>query len=115
MTKLNEIDNETSAKQALNSESARSENAPNYDVLKGDKMIAIGQQRVHVNAVTAKIREDIAFLEDRIRRMEKMKAPSETVLNTYRAMLASRKSVLKWLEEHDMIASRPPETKKTGS
>lgn len=114
MTKLNEVVIKTRAKHALNVKSTRSKNALN-SVTKGDKMIAIGQQRIHVNAVTTKIREDIAFLEDRIRRMEKMKAPSETVLNTYRAMLASRKSVLKWLEEHDMIASDQPKAKKTGS
>jgi len=82
---------------------------------RGKKVIAIGQQRILVNAVTSKIQDDITFLEDRIRRMEKMKAPSETILNTYRAMLSSRQSVLKWLEEHEMISSRQNDTKKTGS
>ena len=70
-----------------------------------NNLIAVGQQRIHVNAVTTKIREDIAFLEDRIQPMESMSTPSETVLNTYRAMLTSRKSVLSWLEEHHMMAS----------
>ncbi|SMF20920.1 hypothetical protein SAMN02745866_01316 [Alteromonadaceae bacterium Bs31] len=78
----------------------------------GDKLLAIGDQRIHVNAVTTKIRDDIAFLEDRILRMEKMKNPSETVLNTYKAMLDSRKSVLQWLKEHDMITTPPASVKR---
>ncbi|WP_075184948.1 hypothetical protein [Teredinibacter haidensis] len=71
-----------------------------------DKLLAVGQQRIHVNAVTTKISDDIAFLRDRIQRMEAMKAPNETVLNTYRAMLASRQSVLKWLKEHNMTTTK---------
>lgn len=79
--------------------------------LTGEKIIAIGQQRVHVNAVTSKIRDDIAFLQDRIHRMEQMKSPNQTVLNTYKAMLESRRSVLRWLEEHKMITPTPVEEK----
>jgi len=74
---------------------------------KREPLIAIGEQRIHVNAVTTKIREDIAFLEDRIRRMEQMRNPSQTVLNTYKSMLDSRVSVLHWLEEQGMVASKP--------
>ncbi len=76
-----------------------------------EKLLAIGEQRVHVNAVTTKIRDDIAFLEDRIFRMEKMQNPSETVLNTYRTMLDSRQSVLQWLEEHEIVSSPSPAEK----
>ncbi|WP_236074733.1 hypothetical protein [Teredinibacter purpureus] len=76
-----------------------------------DKVIAVGQQRVHVSAVTTKICEDIAFLEDRIHRLEEMKAPSETVINTYRAMLESRQSVLEWLQEHPLETSQTTEPK----
>jgi len=80
-----------------------------------EKIIAIGQQRVHVNAVTTKIQNDIAFLEDRIGRMKNMKAPSQTVLNTYQAMLESRLSVLHWLEDHEMISTGKRPEEKTGS
>ncbi|TVZ37791.1 hypothetical protein P886_2136 [Alteromonadaceae bacterium 2753L.S.0a.02] len=81
-----------------------------------EKVLAIGQQRVHVNAITTKITEDIAFLQDRIQRMKQMKAPSQTVLATYEAMLASRLSVLKWLEDHDMITSEKQDShQQTGS
>lgn len=70
-----------------------------------EKILAIGQQRIHVNAITTKIHEDIAFLENRIERMKKMKSPSQPVLATYEAMLSSRQSVLRWLEDHDMSIS----------
>ncbi|WP_018015891.1 hypothetical protein [Teredinibacter turnerae] len=73
---------------------------------KSDKILAIGQQRIHVTAITTKIHEDIAFLESKIERMKKMRSPSRTVLATYESMLASRMSVLKWLENHDMISNQ---------
>ncbi|WP_246439056.1 hypothetical protein [Teredinibacter franksiae] len=104
--------NTDSEKTKLNAgATAQPNNAVTNDTLEkaitteADKLIVIGQQRIHVNAVTTKILADIAFLEDRIARMDSMKNPSETVLNTYRAMLTSRKSVLKWLQEHNMIVS----------
>ncbi len=44
-----------------------------------------------------KVEEDIAFLESRISAMEKHPRPNRIVLDTYRTMLNSRQSVLKWL------------------
>lgn len=48
--------------------------------------------------VKIKVEEDIAFLHARISAMEAHPRPNRLVLDTYKSMLNSRLSVLKWLQ-----------------
>lgn len=50
------------------------------------------------SSVRIKVEEDIAFLRARIGTMENHPRPNRLVLDTYKAMLNSRLSVLKWLQ-----------------
>lgn len=70
-----------------------------------DRSLQIGREHVNVNTVTNKVLEDIDFLRDRIKMIESQRTPNTVILNTYQKMLESRESVLKWLEEHEVICS----------
>lgn len=45
-----------------------------------------------------RIEQDIAFLTDRLSQLEAQSKPNQKILQTYRSMLESRHSVLKWLK-----------------
>ncbi len=51
-----------------------------------------------ISALTAKVIEDIQFLQDRIERVKNLQTPNTSVLKTYEAMLQSRQQVLVWLQ-----------------
>lgn len=58
----------------------------------------VGGQLANASKVRLKVRQDIAFLTDRIASLESHPRPNHPVINTYKGMLESRQSVLKWLE-----------------
>ena len=62
--------------------------------------LMIGDQRVNVEAMSVKVEEDIAFLQERLARMHRQSTPNRVVVKTYESMLASRQSVLAWLQQH---------------
>ncbi|WP_246125365.1 hypothetical protein [Exilibacterium tricleocarpae] len=76
------------------------------------QQLMIGNQRVNVDAMSAKVKKDIAFLQDRIARMRRQRAPNQVVVETYESMLASRQSVLAWLQQHGAgdVSDRKPYT-----
>ncbi len=62
--------------------------------------LIIGDQRVNVDAMSEKVEHDIAFLQERIQRLQQQSTPNDVVIKTYQSMLASRQSVLAWLRRH---------------
>lgn len=56
-----------------------------------------GSQLNDAENVRRKVEQDIAFLTDRITSLEAHHRPNQPVIDTYRSMLASRRSVLNWL------------------
>lgn len=54
------------------------------------------------NDVRRKVEQDIAFLSDRISALEAQQRPNHPVIDTYRTMLESRRSVLRWLQDGDL-------------
>ncbi|WP_341936277.1 hypothetical protein [Marinimicrobium sp. C2-29] len=58
-------------------------------------------------AVRTRVKQDIDFLRDRIDDMEQQTRPNRHVIQTYRTMLDSRRSVLNWLDhgEEDIICA----------
>lgn len=56
-----------------------------------------GNQLNEAENVRRKVEQDIAFLTDRIASLEAHHRPNQPVIDTYRSMLASRRSVLNWL------------------
>lgn len=74
---------------------------PKMLMSKEDRTLVIGSQRVKLDAISNKVRQDIAFLSARIDAMKAQRVPNEAVLRTYESMLASRESVMEWLLEYD--------------
>lgn len=66
--------------------------------------LVIGKESVRSDAMSAKLRQDIAFLTDRLSRLEKQLNPNPEVLKVYREMLESRHAVLNWLDENKRSA-----------
>lgn len=62
-----------------------------------EQKILVGGHITDTAAVRAKVEQDIAFLTGQISNMEKHARPNKIVLDTYKGMLKSRVSVLKWL------------------
>ncbi len=62
------------------------------------QLVVSGQLR-QANDVRRKVEQDIAFLSDRIAALEAQQRPNRPVIDSYRIMLESRKSVLKWLQD----------------
>ncbi|WNO09476.1 hypothetical protein [Teredinibacter sp. KSP-S5-2] len=81
--------------------------APSTAVSDDEHLIVIGKEKVQVNAVVTKVAEDIAFLQARIKQMESSIPVNKVMLKTYKDMLASRRAVLAWFEEHEMVCSLP--------
>lgn len=60
--------------------------------------LVVAGHLANASRVREKVRQDIAFLEDRIASLESQQRPNRPVIETYRTMLESRQSVLRWLE-----------------
>ncbi|MGD8175583.1 hypothetical protein [Marinimicrobium sp. ARAG 43.8] len=70
------------------------------------RLLANGQLQ-QVQHVRLKVEQDIAFLRHRIDALEAQLRPNQPVIDTYRTMLESRRSVLHWLNEgHIDLAER---------
>lgn len=63
--------------------------------------LVVGGSLASAGAVRTKVKQDIDFLRARITALEQQARPNRPVIQTYRAMLESRRSVLKWLEHGD--------------
>jgi len=61
--------------------------------------LVIGKESVRSDSVTAKVSQDIAFLTDRLGRLESQSKPNPEVIKVYRDMLDSRYAVLEWLNQ----------------
>lgn len=61
--------------------------------------VVIGSESVRGDAIAAKVHQDIAFLTDRLQRLENQTNPNPQVLKVYRDMLESRYAVLDWLSQ----------------
>lgn len=70
------------------------------------QFVARGQLK-QANDVRRKVEQDIAFLCDRIAALEAQPRPNKPVIDTYRTMLASRQSVLRWLKDGELRHSAP--------
>lgn len=63
------------------------------------RKIVVDGQLAEATSVQTKVEQDIAFLQHRINLMQKQKTPNSIVIETYEAMLKSRRSVLSWLHD----------------
>lgn len=59
--------------------------------------LVIGDQRLKITAISHKLQLDIALLQERIITLSAHASANTLVLNTYKEMLDSRRSVLAWL------------------
>ncbi|MAZ87470.1 MAG: hypothetical protein CL693_07485 [Cellvibrionaceae bacterium] len=62
--------------------------------------LIIGNQRIKIEEISAKIERDVSFLRHRIHRLENQTKPNTVIIKTYEDMLHSRLSVLNWLEDY---------------
>ncbi|WP_341936750.1 hypothetical protein [Marinimicrobium sp. C2-29] len=62
--------------------------------------VVIGNESVRGDAIVTKVHQDIAFLTDRLGRLESQANPNPQVLKVYRDMLESRYAVLEWINTH---------------
>lgn len=69
-----------------------------------ERVLVIGPRRIKVNSLMSKVTEDINFLQSRIEAAKQLKSPNSTILATYEEMLASRESILEWLQELEASA-----------
>ncbi|MES2822269.1 MAG: hypothetical protein V4732_01620 [Pseudomonadota bacterium] len=74
------------------------------------KKLNIGNLEFNSEDIARKVENDIAFLVDRLRMLERQKIPNAVVVQTYRDMLDSRYAVLGWLRFdseaiHEKVAS----------
>lgn len=59
--------------------------------------VVIGSESVKGDVIAEKVRQDIAFLSDRLERLKRNATPNPQVLKVYQDMLESREAVLTWL------------------
>jgi len=59
--------------------------------------LSIGDVELNSEDVAVTVENDIAFLSERLRILERQKMPNAIMLQTYRDMLDSRHAVLNWL------------------
>ncbi len=59
----------------------------------------VSGQLKQASDVRRKVEQDIVFLSNRIADLETQERPNRPVIDSYRTMLESRKSVLKWLQD----------------
>ena len=67
------------------------------------RKIVIDGQLNEVSSVQLKVVQDIAFLQNRIGLMRKQSHPNYVVIATYENMLKSRKAVLAWIEDGNVV------------
>jgi|TARA_B110000116_G_scaffold91917_1_gene80112 hypothetical protein len=70
-----------------------------------EQRLIIGNNNAHSNVIVNKVRKDIEFLNTKILYVEGQRKPNDKILNTYKAMLESRYSVLEWLENNNNITT----------
>lgn len=83
-------------------------NTPEVENTPGTSMVT-GGPLIGARAVRTRVKQDIDFLRNRIDDLEQQTRPNRHVIQTYRTMLNSRRSVLKWLdhgEEDSACAER---------
>lgn len=66
--------------------------------------IMIGGELVNRSLVSEKLRQDIAFLTDRIERLNRQRSPNPKVIKVYQDMLDTRHSVLNWINGHSQVS-----------
>lgn len=59
--------------------------------------LSIGDVELNSEDVAVTVENDIAFLSERLRILERQQMPNAIMLQTYRDMLDSRHAVLHWL------------------
>jgi len=59
--------------------------------------IMIGNELVDRTVISEKLQQDIAFLADRIERLNCQRSPNPKVIKVYQDMLDTRHSVLDWI------------------
>lgn len=64
--------------------------------MQDDRLVVNGTLNQQSNA-RAKVENDIAFLQERIKAMKAQSLPNKQLIEHYQSMLKSRESVLKWL------------------
>ena len=69
--------------------------------------LSIGDMQVNSDEVARKVELDIAFLIDRLSRMEQQSNPNPVIIQTYKDMLDSRYAVLNWLRRDNQVPSQP--------
>lgn len=74
-----------------------------------EPQLVVGGQLDRAETVRRKVEQDIAFLTDRIESLQRQRRPNRPVIETYQAMLSSRRSVLRWLE-HGRLDEPAPRT-----
>lgn len=70
--------------------------------------LSIGDLELNSEDVAVTVENDIAFLSERLRILERQVAPNAVMLQTYRDMLDSRHAVLHWLRKG--ASEAPPNT-----
>lgn len=61
--------------------------------------LSIGDTELNSEDVAVTVENDIAFLTERLRILERQAVPNAAMLQTYREMLSSRHAVLQWLRQ----------------
>jgi len=86
---------------------------------RAEPRLVVDGRLANAEAVRDKVCEDIAFLSNRIALMERQNRPNRPVLDTYKRMLNSRRSVLNWLEHgrgaHSSGVESHPVHSRTGT
>jgi hypothetical protein len=59
--------------------------------------IVIGNSVINGELISEKLHQDIAFLVDRIERLNHQTSPNPKIIKVYQDMLDSRNAVLDWL------------------
>ena len=60
--------------------------------------IMIGDELVDRTLISKRLNQDIAFLTDRIERLNRQRSPNPKVIKVYQDMLDTRHSVLNWIK-----------------
>lgn len=72
--------------------------------------LSIGDVELNSEDVAVTVENDIAFLSERLRILERQKAPNAVMLQTYRDMLDSRLAVLNWLRSKGTSPANPQQS-----
>lgn len=66
--------------------------------------LMIGDELVDRALVSEKLHQDIAFLTDRIERLNRQRSPNPKVIKVYEDMLDTRHSVLSWINGQSCVS-----------